>query len=364
MTSEVDIVNRALQSFGARTTITAAQLVALSTNEAKQAALVMSEYRDQLLRMAPWNCALKTANLTYITSTPGTPENTSAATPLWQPGQPSPPWAYEYQVPVDCLRSCWIIPAYQTGFTAGVPITNAVTGGASTTWLGPPIRFKEQTDEFYPVTAAAVVAGGNGYAVGDRITLPGADAGDPPIGAPVILQVLTAPAGVVATVSVVNQIMGQPAAEPHGGSYFERQTGTIAQDTTTGSGTGATFTLTFGDLGTQRVILTNQESATLVYCKQVTNPNVMDKLFQEAWAYILGASICRGITGDLKRANNCIEWANMKIAEARKADGNEGLTINDVTPDWIRARGYASPDGMFTGPFNQGFDWGAGWPLY
>lgn len=361
MTDNVDIVNRALQSYGARTTVTSAQLAAQSSNEAKQAVLVMDKYRDQLLRMAPWNCGMKTANLTYITSVPGTPENTSAATPLWQPGQPRPPWAYEYQYPVDCLRPCWIIPAFQTGFASGVPITTAVTGGASTTWLGPPIRYEVATDEFYPVTAAAVAAGGAGYVVGELITLAGTSSGDVPIGAPVVLRVLTAPAGVVATVEVVNQIAGQ--TDPHGGSYFATQANPVAQGSSTGAGTGATFNLTFGSQGDQRVILTNQESATLVYVKQVTNPNVMDELFQEAWAYVLGASICRGITGDLKRANNCIEWANMKIAEARKADGNEGLTINDVTPDWIRVRGWAGR-GDWAGPFNQGFDWGPGWPMF
>lgn len=360
MTAEVDIVNRALQAFGARTTVTAAQLAALSSNEAKQADLVLVPYRDQLLRMAPWDCGLKVANLTYITSTPGTPENTSAATSLWEPGQPPPPWAYEYQYPVDCLRACWIIPAAQTSGD-GIPITTAITGGIPSTWNGPPVRFKVQTDEFYPVTAAVVAAGGTGHAVGDEITLAEGATDDPPIGAPVKLLVATiGGGGAVATVTVVDQIANSETRS--GGSYFAVQTNPVAQGSTTGAGTGATFNLTFGAKGTQRVILNNQQNAILAYVKRVTDPNVMDDLFQEAWAYILGASICRGLTGDLKRANNCIEWANMKIAEARKADANEGLSVNDVTPDWIRIRGFAGV-GDVTGPFSQ-FDWGNYWPLY
>lgn len=310
--------------------------------------------------MAPWNCAMQTANLTYISSVPGTPENTSAATELWTPGQPAPPWAYEYQYPVDCLKPVQIIPANLTGFSGGVPITTAVTGGAPAFWQGPPVRFKVGVDQFYPVTAAAIVAGGTGYAIGDQITLPIGPTDEVPIGAPVVLEVATVLAGVILTVTVVNQIAG--SATPQGGSYFAKQTGTIAQDTTTGSGTGATFTLTFGAKGDQRVILTNQEFATLQYCKQVTDPNVMDTLFQSAWISVLGANMCMALTGDKALANGLIGLANNDITEARKADGNEGWQINDVMPDFIRIRGINYTE-QYSGPY-QSFDWGGFWPLY
>ena len=363
MTSTVDVVNRALQTIGTRTTVTAAELANQTTNEAIQANLILENMRDDLLRMAPWDCALKTANLTYITSVPGTPENTSPATQLWTPGQPAPPWAYEYQYPVDCLRACYIIPANQTGFSGGIPITTAVTGGASAFWQGPPVRFKVQVDEFFPVTAAAVVAGGSGYAVGDVITLPAGPTTSAPIGAPVQLRVDSVGVGnAVATVSVVNVING--SAAPLGGSYFAIQTGTIAQDTTTGSGTGASFTLTQSSTkGTQRVILTNQEFATLGYVKQVTDPNVMDTLFQTAWINLLASGLCMALRGDKTLANSLIQEVNLAIESARAVDGNEGLTINDVTPDWIRARGVAWDDGYMSGPYSS-FDWGGMWPAY
>ena len=109
MTTTADIVNRALQVLGTRTTVTLAELAANSTNESIQANLKLNTVRRKLLRMAPWNFSLTTQNLVYVTSAPGTPENISAATTLWQPGQPSPPWAYEYQYPPNCLRTCWII---------------------------------------------------------------------------------------------------------------------------------------------------------------------------------------------------------------------------------------------------------------
>lgn len=360
MTTDVDIVNRALQVIGTRTTVSTSELANGSSNEAIQANLIRETMRDSLLRMAPWDCGLKTANLNYITSVPGTPENTSSALTLWAPGIPAPPWAYEYQYPVDCLRAVNIIPSNATGFSGTPPITPAVTGGASAFWRGPPVRFKVQTDEFYPVTAATVIAGGTGYAVGDVITLPLGPNTSAPIGAPVQLRVLMAPAGVLATVAVVNVIIGSDP--PLGGSYFAPQTGTIAQYSTTGLGTGATFTLTHGPLGTQRVILTNQEFATLGYVKQVTDPNVMDELFQDAWINLLASGLQMALKGDRGRANDLIAIVNTSIEQARAVDGNEGLTVNDITPDWLRIRGINFADGV-SGP-SAGFEWGGLWPNF
>lgn len=374
MTDNVSLINLALQAIGSRTTVTAAELAANSTNEAIQANLTFENTRDGLLRMAPWNCATKTANLVYITSQPGTPENTSAATNLWQPGQPRPPWAYEYQYPVDCLRPCWIIPASQTGFT-GTPITTAVTGGAANTWLGGPIVFKVGVDQFLMASVAIPTIPGAGYAIGDLIysaplststtrtnKLGTFNIGSPQ-GAGAIIQVLTVDgAGGVLTATVVPQIID--STPPISGSYFYSYDNPTTY-TTTGNGFGAVFAL---DLATsaiydQRVILTNQEFATLVYVKQVTNPNIWDPLFQDAFQNALAADLVMALVGDKGLANGFIQKANNTIAEARKADGNEGLTINDVTPDWIRVRGYGWDIENLTGPYSS-FDWGSFLPSY
>jgi len=361
MTTKTDIVNLALQAFGSRTTVTDAELLANSTNEAIQANLTYNNTRDSLLRLAPWDCGLATANLAYITSIAGTPENTSPATNLWQPGQPPPPWAYEYQYPNDCLRACWVIPAQNTGFAGGVPITTAVTGGAPSSMLGAPARFKVQVDKFVPVTAAAVVSGGVGYAIGDIITLASGPTDSPPLGAPAQLLVGSVAAGVITSVSVVSQVID--ANPPLGGSYFVPQTNPVAQGSTTGSGSGATFNLTFGPQASQRVILCNQEFATLAYVRQITDPNIWDPMFQDAMANKLGADIVMGLTGDKPLANMLIQLANLSITEARKVDGNEGLTVNDATPDWIRVRGIWWTDGFQSGPYNA-FDWGGLLPTF
>jgi len=359
LTTNTDIVNRALQTFGTRTTVTDGELAAGSTNEAIQANLILTEIRDDLLRMAPWDCALNYANLTYISSVPGTPENTSPATPLWQKGQPAPPWAYEYQYPIDCLRACFIIPANQTGFAGATPITTAVTGGAPAFWYGQPVKFKVALDQFYHVTAATVLDGGTGAAVGDILTLQPGPTTSPPIGAPAQLIVTAVSGGVITGIAVVNTIYNENGT---GGSYFSIQPNPQVQSATTGSGTGSAFNLTWGPKSDQRVILTNQEFATLAYCRGVTDPNVMDTLFQRAWINSLGARLCMALTGDKALANGLIQLANADIAQARMADGNEGLTINDVTPDWLRIRGVNWTQN-YSSPW-QGFDWGGYFPSF
>jgi hypothetical protein len=357
----VDVVNRALQTFGKRTTITSTQLTNESNNEAKQANLILEPTRRQLLRMAPWNCGMKFANLDLITAAPGTNENSASTATRWVPGLPPPPWIFEYQYPVDCLKPCWLVPMTATGATIdGVPIypVGVTTGNMALSLQGPMIRFKVATDEFVPVTSALVAAGGTGYVVGDIITLADTPAGSNPIGAPARLRVATLAGSAVATVSVVNQVLDASPAQ--GGSYFAQQANPVAQGSTTGVGTGATFTLSYAAKATQRVILTNQQDAILAYVKDQVDLNVMDDLFQEAWINVLAAGLSFALTGDKGLANQRIQMANIKIEQARTADGNEGPVIDDRTPDWIRVRGY-SGDGLYNanGP---GFDWGPMWP--
>lgn len=367
MTTEVDITNRALQAIGSQSTITS---LTEQSNEAVQAKLVIDQLRDDLLRMAPWDCCTAYANLVYITSVAGTPENTSAGTTLWQPGVPAPPWAYEYQYPVDCLRAVFVVPQFQTGFSGGIPITTAVTGGAPAFWQGPPQKFKITTDLFYPVLTATPNAGGEFYNVGDVLTLMAGPNTEPPIGAPVQLIVTGETDGAVTDVDVINQVSG--SATPQGGSYFTHQintpipVGTVQNPggvTFNTQGSGATFDLTYGPRSSQRVILTNQEFATLCYNRQITDPNVMDPMFIDAWTMILASRLVIAITGDKALANMKIAEANRYVEEARKADGNEGLTVNNITPDWIRARGIDFSDDVWG---NSGYDyqWGNSFPMY
>lgn len=388
MSDQASIVNRALQAFGSRTTVTAALLAANNGvgqgNEAIQANMIYVPFLRRLLRMAPWSCAFAAVNLQYITSVYGTPENTTANTivtangqivSIWTKGQPMPPWAYEYQYPVDCLRACWVTPNTATGFASGIPITTAVTGGAPTFWQGPPVKYSVATDQFYNVTAAAPVAGGTGYAVGDFITLvlqPTQGVITNPIstfqatapqGAAPVLQVTSIGAlGAVTGVSVV-PITPTEDAPFTGSLFYQYATQPVAQSFSTGAGTGATFNLTYGGPSDQRTILTNQEFAILNYVRYVTDPNVWDDAFQEAFIAVLASRLALALSGDKSLANMKVAEANAVITAARGDDANEGLKVNDVTPDWLRIRGIDYVED-YSGPYNTGFNWGAIWPGY
>jgi hypothetical protein len=111
-----------------------------------------------------------------------------------------------------------------------------------------------------------------------------------------------------------------------------------------------------------KVILTSQEQAILCYVKQVINPDIWDSQFQQALVAGLAARLIMALIGDKGLANQKLVEANGYITLARQGDGNEGLTVNDVTPDFIRQRGIAySGDGYSP---NNMFDWGPMLTLY
>ncbi len=344
-----------------------AELAANGSNEAIQANLILTKYRDQLLRMAPWSCGMKTGNLIWLTSIPGTPENTTTTTFNWQPGQPAPPWAYEYFYPDDCLRCCWIVPNQNVGFANAIPITTAVTGGAPSTWLGQPVKFDIRVDQFRGASGLAIVAGGAGYQVNDLVILGTDTLGNnfnlsaAPAGIIQIKVLSVGGSGAILTASLQAFSKVQVAQSAF---LFSVPTYTLVQVSTTGLGTGATATVS-GVSQNQfdaRVILTNQEYAAMAYVKQVTDPNVMDDMFVEAWSFVLGSGIVMALTGDKDIANGLVAKANDRVLQARKVDGNEGLTLNDVTPDWMRVRGVAWSE-YYSSPWST-FDWGAIWPVY
>lgn len=119
MTTDVDISNRALQQIGQTKQI--GNLNEQSA-EAKAVRMIYANTRQQMLRAAPWNFANKAAYLTVLKAAPGTPENPSATTNIWEPEtQPRPPWLYEYAYPSDCLDVRYIMPQI---VSTGGPLPN------------------------------------------------------------------------------------------------------------------------------------------------------------------------------------------------------------------------------------------------
>jgi len=113
-----------------------------------------------------------------------------------------------------------------------------------------------------------------------------------------------------------------------------------------------------------KVIWTNQEFAVLAYIKDLTNPDVMDDQLVEGWVQFLASKLAIDLTGDKQLANFRIKDANDMIQIARTSDANEGLIINDVTPDFIRTRGVDFAWDWAWSPGWGAFDYGGLLPTY
>lgn len=91
-----------------------------------------------------------------------------------------------------------------------------------------------------------------------------------------------------------------------------------------------------------RVILTNQLGAIHIYTGLMQYPDAWDPLFEQAMVSALAARLAMPCQPDKAfarqvRADN-IEIARNALVAARIRDGNEGWTVQNHTPDWIRAR--------------------------
>lgn len=90
------------------------------------------------------------------------------------------------------------------------------------------------------------------------------------------------------------------------------------------------------------VILTNQYQAIGTVTKRVTNTNLFSAQFVNAFSSALAGKLAISLTGDKGLANMKLAEANDAILQARVTDGNEGLTIQEATPDWLSIRNSAT----------------------
>lgn len=96
-----------------------------------------------------------------------------------------------------------------------------------------------------------------------------------------------------------------------------------------------------------KVILTNACRAQGVYTGRVDNVDIWDASLQNAVIGALASWFALPVTGDKSLMTLRTQVAVGLINEARRSDGNEGITSVDVIPDWMQAR-------------NAGAGWGAG----
>lgn len=88
-----------------------------------------------------------------------------------------------------------------------------------------------------------------------------------------------------------------------------------------------------------RTVVTNQQKAIATYNFLETNPTNFDSEFVIALINALAANLVIPLSGDKGLKDRLEKDAENIIAEARVRSANEELTIYDVTPDWILARG-------------------------
>jgi hypothetical protein len=133
MASEVDIVNRALITIGAQSTVSSIR-PSDGSPEASVAAILFDPTRDSLLRAATWNFARKQTFLAQLKSASDT-----------NPTIPQP-WQYEYGYPSDCIKCRYILNAVAQSQTSSVPLMSAVGNVGVSVDYGHPVKFEIATD--------------------------------------------------------------------------------------------------------------------------------------------------------------------------------------------------------------------------
>lgn len=103
------------------------------------------------------------------------------------------------------------------------------------------------------------------------------------------------------------------------------------------------------------VILTNQAQAIGIYTFRNTNVQMWDGLAVQAMSEYLGARVCIPLTGDKVMQKTALGLAQEYTRQANAMNGNEGITVIDSVPDWIRVRGYESD---WAYPMSTGFTYG------
>lgn len=88
------------------------------------------------------------------------------------------------------------------------------------------------------------------------------------------------------------------------------------------------------------VILSSTPQAQIIYTARVSNSNLFDAMFIELVQLYLGAKLARVITGDKAHAKDLFAQAQVIEKKAQSANGDEGLTVIDTVPDWMRVRGF------------------------
>lgn len=112
------------------------------------------------------------------------------------------------------------------------------------------------------------------------------------------------------------------------------------------------------------VLLTNQCQAQACYTVNQPNPTVWDSQFQAAFVSSLAAYLVPALTLHLPLMQMQIGVAERIIAEARAADGNEGVSSQNRIADWMQARRGSGAAGYGNTLFGYPNYFNMSWPAY
>ena len=88
-----------------------------------------------------------------------------------------------------------------------------------------------------------------------------------------------------------------------------------------------------------KVIMTDQDEATIKYSKRVTDPNQFDPQFVTALSYRLAAELAVILTDDPRIQSNMETLYRNVVLSTWETDSNEGLADPAQTVDWLDVRG-------------------------
>lgn len=109
----------------------------------------------------------------------------------------------------------------------------------------------------------------------------------------------------------------------------------------------APFELGLSEDGNERIIYTNVTGAVLIYTANVTNPNLFDSMFVDAFALNLAYRLAPVIAPS-KSQEMATRYINA-MKQAMAADAGEGVPEPWQAPDWLEARigGSTAADALY-----------------
>tara|TARA_R110002051_G_scaffold118355_1_gene192098 strand:- start:434 stop:1024 length:591 start_codon:yes stop_codon:yes gene_type:complete len=106
----------------------------------------------------------------------------------------------------------------------------------------------------------------------------------------------------------------------------------------TDNGDPIEYEVALSDAYNSRVILTNQESATLIYTYKASNTLVFDPMFVTSLAWKIASEVAMPLTRDEKRMTAAYQMYLSTLSEAKTFNSNESHIDRNKEASWISGR--------------------------